>query len=564
MGNSKGKRSEERTNPFLTPAVITAIIGLVGTLAGLYITYQQITLPIRTTQTAEAKMSVPLPSLTVTPGPTFTPEIVTAPPTPTPLAVSIITPSPGETLILVSKFEPVNTEQRDVSRFIADDLRQRLNLSFSNYSVAEYPEMITNKEQATDVANLNQATIIVWGNYTADFIEVNIQIGNLDRFQHITIKKKDVEEAANLRFRIQDERQESVVQGIISAMIVVQTADSNTYEALRDLAILETIQGNLPEPAAPSVSSFVSKYCVKYVTDPEESLKHIDSALGLNGGNLILYTFRGAVKQKLGDFGGAQQDVNTAIELSANQWASPLLLRANNELFTGDVRASIATMDKVISLNPKDWWSYNLRGSDYFLIGDLSSARADFASAIALEPAANFPYVYSSLVAIHEGRLDDAKMFLGVAMQKSPDPTYGEKIIYAYTGTKTNYPHLDALSSYGRLVLKQYSDAITIADNGIRVIPLPDLYFIKGAAHCNLKQYPEAESAFAEGLKLDKNFGLLYILNADVKIKQGNGEGAQADLLALQSTEQWTGFAGSFQNAPTLPLTCETLFSTSP
>jgi len=94
---------------------------------------------------------------------------------------------------LVSKLEAVNTAERDVARFIKDDLSQRLNLSFSNYVVREYPEIVSNKDQATAAAEANQAAIIVWGNYTTDFIELNIQVGDLTGFEDIVINRNDIE-----------------------------------------------------------------------------------------------------------------------------------------------------------------------------------------------------------------------------------------------------------------------------------------------------------------------------------------------------------------------------------
>lgn len=549
-------------NPLLNPAVIAAIIGLIGTLAGLFFAYRQNTLPIEVsaTQTAEAR-NINSAALAANIAALVTP---TAEATPIPEPIVVATPQPGEILVLVSKLEAVGTGERDVSRFITDDLSQRLNLSFSNFVVREYPEIVSDKNEAVEVAETNRAAIIVWGNYTPDFIELNIQVGDISDFEDIVIKREDIEEAANLRVRIKNERQESIVQGIISSVIVLQTANSNTFESIRNLAILETIQVNLPESVTANVSGFVAKYCVYFVSDEGEALSSINQALALNGGNPLLYLFRGSIKQKLGDFGNAQQDVETALRLGSDNWGAALFLQANNLFLAGDPVGGIAAMDKVIAANTNDWWSYNIRGSYYFLLGDLSSARADFASAIALGPSANFPYVYSSIISMHEGRLADAKEFLVQALQISPDPTYGERIIYAYIGTKVNYPNLDALSAYGRLTLGQYSEAVVIADKGIQVFPLADLYFIKGAAECNLQQYKEAEESYIKGLELDPEYGLLYLLSADVKAKQGNLTGAQADITALQTKKQFALFAPYLQNPQSGAFTCETLFATSP
>ena len=204
MGTNKGKKSKSTpapsnppssSNPFLNPAVIAAIIGLIGTLAGLYFAYQQNTLPIEVsaTQTAEAR-NINSAALAANIAALTTP---TEEATPIPEPIVVATPQPGEILVLVSKLEAVGTDERDVSRFITDDLSQRLNLSFSNFVVREYPEIVSDKEEAVEVAETNRAAIIVWGNYTPDFIELNIQVGDISDFEDIVIKREDIEEAAN-------------------------------------------------------------------------------------------------------------------------------------------------------------------------------------------------------------------------------------------------------------------------------------------------------------------------------------------------------------------------------
>lgn len=86
MSADKKESSEESKNGWVTPTVIVAVIGLIGTLATLYFGYLQNTRPLElaATQTAEARaFDLTLAALTPSPA---RPTTVVPSPTPSPVA----------------------------------------------------------------------------------------------------------------------------------------------------------------------------------------------------------------------------------------------------------------------------------------------------------------------------------------------------------------------------------------------------------------------------------------------------------------------------------------------
>lgn len=114
MSPDKKDDSSEGKNVWVTPAVITAIIGLIGTIVTVYFSYRSSTRPLElsVTETAAARIfELTLAALTPTQAPTqpvatatispFPTE--TMPPTPT-LAPPSLTPTSTSTQILVTPF----------------------------------------------------------------------------------------------------------------------------------------------------------------------------------------------------------------------------------------------------------------------------------------------------------------------------------------------------------------------------------------------------------------------------------------------------------------------------
>ena len=88
----------------------------------------------------------------------------------------------------------------------------------------------------------------------------------------------------------------------------------------------------------------------------------------------------------------------------------------------------------MIEQRPDDWLALFFRGSLYYQAGRFDMAQADFEAAIALEPDANFPYVYQALLALRQGRVADAIAAVDVILREYPDATFMNRLVTATFG----------------------------------------------------------------------------------------------------------------------------------
>jgi hypothetical protein len=151
-------------------------------------------------------------------------------------------------MVLVAQLEPLRgVSERNVTRFMVDNLAQTLEqqVPFSTVRIREYPQVITSSQAAQEVAQANGATVVVWGNYDAQFIETEIQVGVIDAFPMIEIPRETLERTANVKVRLTDERRESIASEVLNMLDILNTADGNGIEISRLLAAL------LPNSAGP-------------------------------------------------------------------------------------------------------------------------------------------------------------------------------------------------------------------------------------------------------------------------------------------------------------------------
>jgi len=143
--------------------------------------------------------------------------------------LNVCPPANGNYIVLVSKFEALGVAERNVSRFIADDLTQKLTIqpAPTNFIVCEYPKLIRTNDEALKIAQLNHADIIVWGNYTPNFVEAQIQVGETS---DLLISQEILARTANVRVRMSDEREDSLSRQIVGLLYVIVLSKCNTYE----------------------------------------------------------------------------------------------------------------------------------------------------------------------------------------------------------------------------------------------------------------------------------------------------------------------------------------------
>ncbi len=452
---------------------------------------------------------------------------------------------PGKYLVIVAQFEALSGigqmatgHQTDVTRFVADHLEKTLqdSLPFANIAVRRYPLQVTSDQQAQAVAIHYGATILVWGNYTPGLIEANVQVGVLTAFPYNRFARDVLERTANIRLHMTDARTESLAPYVLSALNVLLIADGNAFETMRTGAIQEAISVQPAQVAGTGVAALVHRYLLS--DTPTAGNAALDEALALDAGNPLLYAYASILKQSQGQYDQARSAALTAQRLGPPDWAMPLLLLAHA---THD-ETVFQLFDQAIALRPDDWFPRFYRGALFYLYGTAEpdarvQARADLDAAVSLQPGANFPYIFRVLLALHEGRLDDAFRDIETILTEFPDPGFMERLIRATFGEQLADPYAILLSAVANQMLGRHDRAIADTAAGLAILPdLADFYLVQGISYCALGEYAAAETALSRGLMRDPDFWLLYLLRADAQLQQGDEAGAAADFRALNNS----------------------------
>ncbi|MBZ0286505.1 MAG: hypothetical protein K8I30_02745, partial [Anaerolineae bacterium] len=401
---------------------------------------------------------------------------------------------------------------------------------------------IHTNEEARAAAEATGAIVVVWGNYTPDLIQAEVQLGSAAAFPAIKFDRQTLERTTNVTLRLTDPRQESVVNPVLGVLAVLQLAEGNGYEVIRTLAVLDQIDATTPAIDGGGVSAYLHRFVGNYVSDTPQAVDDISAAVTIDPANALLYAARASARQRIGQFDDSLQDAHTAERSGPADWPVPLFLEANVPFANNDVDTGIGLYDRIIELRPDDWFPYSMRAAFYYLKDDLEPAKADYSRAIALKPNANFPYVISAMISLREGRMADARAYMDTILHEFTDPLFASRITTVAFGDQSKNPFGSIFAAFGYLVLDQYDQLIRSAETALSLDgSLSDLYALEGYAYCNLRQYREAEAAYAKGIEMKPDVPIGYALRAEVRIKQLNAAGAYADAARARELIQETG-----------------------
>jgi len=461
--------------------------------------------------------------------------------TDTPAAIHVDPVQPGEYMVLVAQLEPLrDTPQRDISRFIVSDLTEVLEqgVPFSNIRIRHYPAAITSAADARQVAESYGATVIIWGRYTPDSVEVEVQIGVTSAFPNIQFDRTTLERTANVRVNLTDEQRESVATEVLGIINILDMADGNGYEVSRTVAILNEIRVTAGTIASSGVSNYIHLAIRSYLDDTPQAIDLYNAALNLDP-NPLLYAYRGTAYLRVGEFDKALRDIETSRRIGPDAWAAPFYILGTYHSSIKAFDEALTDYNQVVELRPNDWFAYNYRGALYYLRHDYEQAKADYARALELGPNASFPYAVLSVIAIREGRLADVQPVLHTIMTEFSDPTFAQKLISSSFGDQVPNIWGPTFSAMGNLLLGQYDLAITDAQSALALEDqFADMYFIQGLAYCNLDDYTAAEEAYTRGIELDPGFIALYALRAEVRLYLQDTVGAFADRDVVAQSDQ--------------------------
>ncbi|MBK8020272.1 MAG: protein kinase [Chloroflexi bacterium] len=472
-------------------------------------------------------------------------------PTPTSETVTVAPVAEDEFMVLVADLEPLRSATRDVTRLIRDDLTQRLEVDvpFSPIRIRALPQVITSAEQALAHAEEVGATVVIWGNYTDDLIEVQVQTGSLASLKHNPFPRATIDQIANVRVRLTDERAQTIAAQVLTALVALHNADGDGYELLRTLTIFNAMDLPSGEIAGSSAAALAHQALGQYTDSTADAVHMLDQAIALEGGNPLLYLYRALARQRVGDFAGSAQDLGTAQRLAPAEWLQPYYLIANTATFQRDYAAAILAYDRIVAGRPDDWFPLNYRGALHYLMADYEAARRDLEASIAMGPNTNFPYPFATLIALRDGRIGDARGLMRTVLREFPDPSFANRTLEALYGEDDFIIWGPFFAAYTNLILGQYDQVIADVQQALTLrSDLADLFLIEGLAYCALQQYPLADIAYTQGLEIEPQHPMLLLLRSESRGAQGQAEAAQADLdaaLALGLGDEFNALAAS-------------------
>ncbi|HEX2618547.1 MAG TPA: hypothetical protein VHL11_00335, partial [Phototrophicaceae bacterium] len=294
---------------------------------------------------------------------------------PTATAPAVTPVAQGEYMVLVAPFEAVKTETRDVARLIVDDLKQELEVEapYSKLRVRTYTTVITSDDDAQIAAQATGATVVIWGNYTADAITANIQLGDLSAFKYNRFDRTVLERTANVKTRMTDETTQSLAPDIVAMIGVIYNADGDLYGIARTWVVMEALQSLTPaELVGDSVAVQVHRFYLDYTGNPSQAVDEINQTINADAGNALLYAFHSeafyhestlnqqanAITLTKEQASRLRTDAESAQKLGPKEWAlAPLLV------YTQNTSEGVAIFTDAINLRPNDWYLYFMRSA---------------------------------------------------------------------------------------------------------------------------------------------------------------------------------------------------------
>jgi serine/threonine-protein kinase len=470
----------------------------------------------------------------------------------------------GELMVIVGGFENVGGDGRDVGRFIYDDLQKKFerDVPFSSIRVRLYPEVIFTSAQAQQVADANGAPIIIWGNYDAQGVTLQIQVGSLAQFTQFILPIETIRRITDVQINITNERRESVAPNVLAISNVLQTYNNNAYEIGRNLAILELVNTtSTSQVVGNSVAAHWHRYFMLYNVDEQASLAEINQGISLDSGVALLYSSRALTYARLEQFDNMLQDVRTVQSIAPENYLADEFLLSQYNFFFGAIQNLPETqriLEEVVTKLPNDWWMHTILGAVYWQQGMFDRAQTVLERAITLSPSTNYPHVILISIYMRQGQLVTAQEMIGFVRENFPDTTIANRImnaVFNLEGIELTY----LTEIFGYFILGQWSSVLDVINRANFSDAYADVSLLAGLAHCNLRQYEQAEASYTRLIETDPDYLLAYLLRAESRLKQQKTADALADIGVIINSDMAQTFAPLLAGAQNGTISCENI-----
>ncbi|GEM_PF-6273200 len=426
-----------------------------------------------------------------------------------------------EVLVLISEFEVfseaagerVNPQLSWQRQF--QDAIDTVN-DIQNARVLSIPGVIRSHDEAREISELYQATMVVWGYVDAAAVASNYTI--TPRWSAIEIIT--TETATEVFTSTLDEMalyvsRDSDVEYIFNFLIgQLLYFEQNYLSATSFLdAAIEQIPTSRVQELGVSLLYFYRAYAASQQGNHTEALDFYDQALEVDPANAFAYSNRGGIYRGLGDYDQALSDLNQALELAPNL-AQAYVNRGNVYSSTGNFEAAISDFDAAAALLPDNAVVFYNRANTYVHLGSFDNALDDYARAIKLNPNFAFAYFNRGNLWFDLGDYDSAIADFTHAIDL--DPT--DKVALNNRGNAyTNIGEYDrALADY---------DQALVLDPDYR-----DAYYNRGSLHYFYRgAYENAIADFTRVIQIDPDFPYAYDFRASAYAALGEFERALDD-----------------------------------
>jgi len=473
----------------------------------------------------------------------------------------------NEVMVLVAKLEQLGDDERNVQRFIIDDLVSLFEeqTNFSNIRIRALDQVITSEDDAIAIAESIGAEVIIWGNYDADIIELQVQAGDLrddtEFFDADTIRS-----TSDVTVRMTNPRVESIGYNVIGVLNSVNTFNNNAFTIAFNLTIAELFEITPAEIVGNSISSRFHRFIVAYINNPEDALQEIELALEQDVTNPLLHASSSIVNLRLGNDLQAIDDANSTLLLAPEGWVAPYGVLLNQAVYyANDFAIAHEYAELLIESQPNTWFWSAFDGLLYYLEDDLDRANERLEQSLNTDIQANIPILLGIGIALREGDLQQAQVYYQRVLTEFPDPSVTNRLIRnALSPEFSNHPLTLYMEAFGNIALRQWQTIKSLTDELIEnpgELLLSDIYLMQGLAYCNLGEYENAEVAYTNAIEADETYPLPYVLRAEVRRNQGNLLGATRDLGEVALTNQADILQPLIEVSADGSVTCENFFT---
>jgi len=482
-------------------------------------------------------------------------RLPTPTPSPEPSATPFTTPAAeDEQLIVVTEFaDDSEARNLDAGQVLTEGIQDVMPEGTKMRVVAAEGVIPRNEAEARAVGDQYQATIILWGSYADNVVEVNftplVALDTPTEFHESYPIKQNVDELAVFV----NEFASGPVRWLALLTMGQVFYLGGQYDQAVDVfdAALGLLETMAPQTGQVAATLFYRGVAHQLEGNLDAAIDDLSRAIEIQPQLVPAYSNRGNAYVSKEDYGRAIADYRQAIQRSATCLPCAYYGLGIAYWHQGEYDVAIQCYDDAIEVDPGFVSAYYGRGIAYADKGDHERAIADFDEAIRLDPDTADSYVGRAISLREKGDVDRALTDLNKAIGLES----GCRSCVYYSRGRLYFTQGDygrALADYGEAIRLDpdygyayhgrgvvystqgdYEQAIIALDRAIELeSDLAAAYNSRGIVYGKMDDYERAVEDFSQAIGLQSEpSGLAtnYANRCGARIKTGDYEGAIAD-----------------------------------